>query len=204
MRSREDRQPGDPNVAEAQARRDDRPKTKAVAARSVGARVRSCPEGVVSFPAVGVAVTAALPKEQARGLAARSGRLRQRPRVCWTADSSKQDHILRRHGPYRGSLQRRPTGLSLGEAERSSHRCRHTRCSNSSHPAATRTSTPVTAPPRDQQRGALASLHGPRWQQAPHRLPQPRHSGTPRGRSRRSDEPTMGSASRLAIMCRWL
>ena len=49
------------------------------------------------------------------------GRRRQRLRVCWTADSSKHDHILRPHGGCRGSLRPRSPGCRLaGEAAISS------------------------------------------------------------------------------------
>ena len=53
------------------------------------------------------------------------------PPVCWTSIPSRPDHVLRRHGRYRRSPATSITGLSLGQTERSSHRCRHTRCPNS-------------------------------------------------------------------------
>jgi hypothetical protein len=55
----------------------------------------------------------------ARPPCTRHGRRRQRPRVCWTADSSKHDHVLRTHGPCRGSLRPRSPGCRL--AGRSGH-----------------------------------------------------------------------------------
>jgi hypothetical protein len=55
----------------------------------------------------------------ARPPCTRHGRRRQRPRVCWTADSSKHDHVLRTYEPCRGSLRPRSPGCRL--AGRSGH-----------------------------------------------------------------------------------
>jgi hypothetical protein len=49
----------------------------------------------------------------------RPGPSRQRPSVCWTADSGEHDQILRTHGPCRGSLRPRSPGCRL--AGRSGH-----------------------------------------------------------------------------------
>ena len=61
-----------------------------------------------------------------------AGRSRQHPEFAEPSTPSRHDHVLRRHGPYSRVAATSITGLSFGQAERASHRCRHTRCPNSS------------------------------------------------------------------------
>jgi hypothetical protein len=69
---------------------------------------------------------------RSRGLvAAPTGRLRQRPRVCWYADSEQARSHLAGTGRIEGRCDLDHQAVAW-QAERSSHRCRHTRCSNSS------------------------------------------------------------------------
>jgi len=55
--------------------------------------------------------------------------------VCRAADSQQAHHMLHEHGPDRGTAATSITRLSLRQAERSSHRPRHTHCSVSSEAA---------------------------------------------------------------------
>ena len=69
---------------------------------------------------------------------------------------SKHDHTLRRHGRYRRSPRLRSPSCRFGQPERSPHRCRHTRCPNSSNSEATQ---------------CLQKFGAPRGQLAPRRPP---------------------------------
>ena len=91
---------------------------------------------------------------------------------------------MRRQRPYRRSPRSRSSGCCSARAKRSSHRCRDKRCSVSSHPAATRVSTPVAATPGERQPRALASHRESRCEQAPRRVRQLRKA-PPARRSRR-------------------
>ena len=91
------------------------------------------------------------------------------PPVCWTSIPSKPDHVLRRHGRYRRPPATSITGLSLGQRERSSHRCRHTRCPNSSGGAAHAAAPRAPASRECETVGQSCSTHAIRA--ARHRVP---------------------------------
>ena len=88
----------------------------------------------------------------AASVTAAARRSRQCRQVCWTSIPSKPDHVLRRHGRYCGrSPATSITGLSLGQRERSAHRCRHTRCPNSSEASTSRRATALSECLAEQQ-----------------------------------------------------
>jgi hypothetical protein len=88
---------------------------------------------------------------RSRGLVAvPAGRLRQRPRVCWYADSEQARSHLAGTGRIEGRCDLDHRAVAW-QAERSSHRCRHARCSNSSNSGAI-TATRLAAAHRGRTR----------------------------------------------------
>jgi hypothetical protein len=107
-----------------------------------------CPEGGVSCRAVGVTLVTASPKKQSRrrrGSRCSFWAIATTPRVCRSADSLQARPSLCVGIDRFESRTASITALSLGEAERSSRRCRHTRCSGSSTPEARIGRSPVPA-----------------------------------------------------------
>ena len=74
-------------------------------------------------------------RPEGRRLTLGFGRLRQRASFAGRPIPRKHNHVLRGHGPYRGTAATSITRLLLGQAKRSSRPRWHPRCSLSSAPA---------------------------------------------------------------------